>query len=234
MPTAIITGATKGIGKAIAEKLLYEGFDIAICARNENDLRDIQQQWQEKFPEQNILSFAADVGNEDELNYFAREALGRFPVIDILVNNAGIFLPGNVCDEPEGQMEKVMNTNLMSAYHLSRAIIPSMRSQKRGHIFNICSIAALKAYPGGGSYSISKAAMLSLSENLRYELMQDHIKVTAISPGAVWSHSWSGSGIPEGRMMKAADIADTVWSAYSLSAQATIEHIIMRPQPGDL
>ncbi len=109
-----------------------------------------------------------------------------------------------------------------------------MKAQKAGHIFNMCSVASLQAYPNGGAYSITKYALLGFSDNLRYELKDEGIKVTAISPGAVWSNSWSGSGVPPERIMKAEDIAALLWTTYSLSAQATVEHIVLRPQLGDL
>lgn len=234
MPTAIITGATQGIGKAIAEKLLSEGFDIAICARTEKDLEQVKSNWQSQYPNAKIFIQQADAGIESEIKKFAADAIKILGNVDILVNNAGIFMPGNICDEPEGQLEKILQVNVLSAYHLSRASIPIMKQQQSGHIFNICSVAGLKAYPGGGSYSISKYALLGLSENLRYELRNDGIKVTAISPGAVWSNSWSSSGVAEDRIMKAEDIAAILWASYTLSAQADVEHIVIRPQLGDL
>jgi short-subunit dehydrogenase len=160
--------------------------------------------------------------------------LNNFPRIDILVNNAGLFFPGALATEPDDQLENLMQTNVYSAYHLTRAFLPTMKQQKSGHIFNMCSVASLRAYPNGGAYSITKYALLGFSENLRYELMGDGIKVTAISPGAVWTNSWSGSGVAPERIMKAADVAEILWTTYNLSAQATVEHIVLRPQLGDL
>ncbi len=234
MPTAVITGATKGIGRAIAEKLLKEGFDIAICARSINDLHDRRDGWKMTYPDRQIFIQSIDVQEKMQVKDFARNMLHTFTNIDILVNNAGLYLPGKLATEAEGQLEGLMDTNVYSAYHLTRALLPLMKEQKRGHIFNICSVAALQAYPNGGAYSISKYALLGFSDNLRYELRNDGIKVTAISPGAVWSNSWSGSGISPERIMKAEDIANILWSAYTLSDQATVENIVIRPQLGDL
>lgn len=234
MPTAVITGATKGIGKAIAEKLLQQGFDVAICARTTNDLRDIHDEWERLFPERKIFVQNVDVQDKVQIKTFAKNVLDAFPKIDILVNNAGLYFPGNLATEPDDQLENLMATNLYSAYHLTRAILPTMKKHKAGHVFNICSVASLQAYPNGGAYSITKYAMLGFSDNLRYELRNDGIKVTAISPGAVWSNSWSGSGVAPERIMKTADIADMLWSAYGLSPQATVEHMVIRPQLGDL
>lgn len=234
MPTAVITGATKGIGKAIATRLLQEGCDVAVCARSTNNLRDLHDEWERQFPERKVFMQNVDVADKVQVKDFARNILNNFERIDILVNNAGLFLQGNLATEPEEQLEHLIATNLYSAYHLTRALLPVMKKHSSGHIFNICSVAALNAYPSGGAYSISKYALLGFSENLRYELRNDGIKVTAISPGAVWSNSWSGSGVSPDRIMKATDIADVLWNAYNLSPQVTVEHIILRPQLGDL
>ncbi len=109
-----------------------------------------------------------------------------------------------------------------------------MKANGKGHIFNMCSIASLKAYPNGGSYSISKYALLGFSDNLREELMEDGIKVTAICPGATYTPSWEGSGVEPDRIMESADIAAMLWSAYNLSPQANVEMIILRPVKGDI
>lgn len=234
MPTAVITGATKGIGKAIAEKLLQEGFDVAVCARSTNNLRDLHDEWERIYPDRSVFMQNVDVQDKTQVKDFARNIINNFRNIDILVNNAGLYFPGSLATEADDQLESLMATNVYSAYHLTRALLPSMRQHGKGHIFNMCSVAALQAYPNGGAYSITKYALLGFSENLRYELRNDGIKVTAISPGAVWSNSWSGSGVTPERIMKASDIADILWSTYSLSPQATVEHIILRPQLGDL
>jgi short-subunit dehydrogenase len=234
MPHAIVTGATQGIGKAIAEKLLSEGFSVAICARNEGDLKRLEHAWNEKYPSGSILTYAADLGNREEVKAFAATVLSNFPQIDVLVNNAGTYSPGSLAEEPEGQLEAIMAVNLFSAYHVTRAILPSMKKQKKGHIFNMCSVASLKAYPNGGAYSISKYALLGFSDNLRYELMQDNIKVTSICPGATYTRSWASTGLSEDRFMKSEDIADILWASYNLSTGANMETIVLRPLKGDL
>lgn len=234
MPYAVVTGATQGIGRAIAEKLLQEGFSVAICARNATDLAELQQQWQQSFPAATLVCHTADMGVKEQVMAFADAVLAAFPKVDILVNNAGIFIPGQLADEADGHLETLMSVNLYSAYHLTRKLLSPMKQQGGGHIFNICSVASLKAYPNGGSYSITKYALLGFSENLREELMPDGIKVTAICPGATNSRSWAGSGVPAERIMDAGDVANILWAAYTLSAQADVETIVLRPLKGDL
>lgn len=231
---AVITGATQGIGKAIAEKLLQEGFSIAICARSEQDLSSLKSIWTKQFPEAKIIIQKTDVGNKEEVKNFADIVLQEFEQIDILVNNAGLFHPGKLATEPDGYLESLMAINFFSAYHLTRYLLPSMKAKRQGHIFNMCSVASLKAYENGGAYSITKYALLGFSDNLRMELMEDNIKVTAIMPGATWSRSWASSGLPEERFILPTDIADALWSAYSLSPNAVTEHLIIRPLKGDI
>jgi short-subunit dehydrogenase len=143
-------------------------------------------------------------------------------------------VPGKLQNEPSGQLEAQLNVNLFSAYHLTRALLPSMIAAKSGHIFNICSIASLHAYENGGAYSISKFALLGFSKNLRLELKDQGVKVTAVCPGAVYTNSWSGSGVDPKRIMESSDIAKMIYAASQLSPQTVVEDIVMRPQLGDL
>jgi short-subunit dehydrogenase len=168
-----------------------------------------------------------------EVQGFAKWCLS-FGTPNVVINNAGQFLPGSIADEDEGVLEKMIATNLYSAYYLTKALLPAMVANKKGHIFNICSIASLQAYPNGGSYGISKFAMLGFNKNLREELKPTGIKVTAVMPGAVYTDSWSGSGVDPQRIMEAEDIAKMIYAATGLSTQAVVEDIVLRPQLSDL
>jgi short-subunit dehydrogenase len=233
MNTAIITGATHGIGAAIARKFATEHFTLCICSRNLSELELFKTEL-ENIGSPKVYIQPADLSNKETAKKFADFALQSLGTVDVLVNNAGIFIPGNICDEPEGQLEQMMQINVYSAYAITRIIAPSMKQKRKGHIFNICSVASLKAYPMGGSYSISKYALLGFSDNLREELKMDQVKVTAICPGPTNSRSWEGNGVPTERIMPAEDVAKALWSAYDLSKSTNLETIIMRPQFGDL
>jgi len=230
----IVTGGTKGIGLATARAFANLGANLAICSRNAEDLQSFQETFKKDFPDCSVLVFQVDMSKKAETLAFAESIKKQWSQVDVLVNNAGQFLPGQVHLEEEGTLESQIETNLYSAYHLSRAILPVMLPQKSGHIFNLCSIASFMAYPNGGSYSISKFALLGFSKVLRAELMDKGIKVTAVMPGATWSNSWKGVELPESRLMQAADVADAMVSAYQLSPSAVVEEIIIRPQLGDL
>jgi short-subunit dehydrogenase len=123
---------------------------------------------------------------------------------------------------------------MYSAYQLTRQLLPAMMAAKQGHIFNLCSIASLQAYANGGSYSISKFALMGFSKNLREELKPYNIKVTAVYPGAVMTDSWGDFDNSQQRIMEANDIAAMIIAATKLSPQAVVEDIVIRPQLGDL
>jgi NADP-dependent 3-hydroxy acid dehydrogenase YdfG len=236
---AIISGASKGIGFAIAKKFVVQGFDLAICSRHPEEIEKAASELQALRKEARIMTYVCDLQHKEQAQAFGEAALNEGKRIDVLVNNAGTFIPGNITDEADGMLEKMMGINLYSAYHITRSVIHSMKKNElvkgtRGHIFNLSSVAALKAYPNGGSYSISKYALEGFSKNLREELKTDLIKVSTIQPGATMSDSWSGSGIDASRIMRAEDIADAIWMMYSLSPQAVVEDIVLRPQLGDV
>lgn len=234
MPAAIITGASKGIGKAIAHLLVSKGFDVGICARTLEDLLALKSTLLQINPNVKIVAESVNVCDEEAVNAFANACLTNFKTIDILVNNAGVFIPGSIMDLNTTQLKNTIDVNLMSAFWMTKCIAPRMMQQKAGHIFNMCSVASLQAYPNGGAYSISKYALLGFSENLREELKIHNVKVTAICPGAVYTDSWKSSGVDPNRLMEANDIAESLWSAYNLSNKAVVEKIIIRPQLGDL
>jgi len=232
--TVLITGVTKGIGKALAELFAEEGFNIAGCARNEKELNEFKAELWNKYENQRFLFASVDVSDKVAVQAFASDVLAEFERIDILINNAGVFIPGTILGEDDGSFEKQINTNLASAYHLTREIVPSMKNRKYGYVFNICSTASIKAYPNGGSYCISKYAMLGMTKVLREELKEHNVKVTAVMPGATLTDSWKGTDLPETRFIKPQDVAETIWSVFCLSGNSVVEEIVIRPQLGDL
>jgi short-subunit dehydrogenase len=229
----IITGATKGIGRAIAERFAATGFDLIVCARREKDLALMKATLEKKYKIK-CHTFSCNVGDRQSLNSFIEFIKGKFKRIDVLVNNAGLFRPGSILTEEEGLLEELMNVNVLSAYHLTRGIIGLLKKSNKPHIFNMSSIAGIAAYNNGGSYAITKHALQGLTKNLREELKGDNIRVTAVIPGATWSDSWKGVSIPKKRFIPAEDIAEMIFAAYSLRQQAVVEEIIIRPLKGDI
>jgi len=230
----VVTGGTKGIGKSIIEKFAEQGFDIITCARGMADLQRLKTEMSNDYPKVEVFIKCTDVSDKLQISELIEFIFSKRNSIDVLVNNAGIFLPGEFSNEPEGQLETTMNTNLYSAYHLTRGILPSMIKNRDGHIINICSIASIMPYSNGGSYSISKYAMLGMTKVLREEMKQHDIRVTAVLPGATLTASWEGVDLPESRFIKSDDIAKSVFGVYELSKNAVVEEIIIRPQKGDI
>ncbi len=230
--TILITGATKGIGRAIAEKFAEKGFEVAICARTAKEVAQFEQYLTDKYKTK-VIAHACDVSDRKQITSFVRRVKKSWKRLDILVNNAGSFQPGNVTDD-EGMMEELMDSNFFSAYYFSNEILPLMIPHKDGHIFNMCSVASLKAYPQGGCYSVSKHALLGLSRALREELKPHNIQVTSLFPGATYTSSWASSGLPEKRFMDVKDLADLIYNIYNLSDRSVVEEVVLRPMLGDI
>ncbi|MCC5944704.1 MAG: SDR family oxidoreductase [Bernardetiaceae bacterium] len=229
----VITGGTKGIGRAIIEKFAQQGYDIFTCARNQDDLKMLKQEVESQY--QVSLEYeVADLSQASERSAFAKAVKATHKPVGILINNTGVFRPGTIQEEEEGTLELLIQTNLYSAYHLTRALLPDMVARKKGHIFNICSTASFMAYTNGGSYCISKFALYGMSKVLRAELKDKNIRVTSVLPGATFTASWEGADIPQERFMPSEDIAECVWTAFALSDRTVIEDLVLRPQLGDL
>ena len=231
---AVITGASRGIGKALAEIFALHGYNLFLCSKTESHLLSTIEQLKTAYPNISVDGKAMDIGKKANAKIFGEWILNNADSVDVLINNTGTFIQGDVSNEPDGALETMLEVNLFSAYHTTRTIVPKMKAQKSGHIFTICSIASLAAYPGGGSYSISKYALLGFTRNLRAELKEHGIKVTAVIPGAVYTDSWKGSGVSESRIMETGDLAKIMFAASQLSPQAVVEDIVLRPQLGDL
>ena len=244
----IITGASRGIGKATAEIFAANGHNLYLCSRSETALYKTMEELVTKYPNVVIKAKPFDLSKKENAIAFGKWILNLGISIDVLFNNAGTFEPGSVHNEADGTLESQMETNLYSAYYLTRTVLPKMIEQNPrlndsvgqasagsgGYIFNMCSVASIKAYFNGGSYSISKTALYSFSKNLREEMKTHGIKVTSIIAGATYTDSWAESGIEKKRFMEAEDIAKMIYAATQLSAGACVEEILMRPPMGDI
>jgi short-subunit dehydrogenase len=229
----VVTGATKGIGRAVSERFAAAKFDIAACARNPQDLKSMKDDI-ERAHGIRVHTKATDASDKVQVSQFAGFVLSLGQPVDVLVNNAGHFVPGATMDEPEGALESMIAANVYSAYHLTRGLAEHLKQKKSGHVFNMCSIASIKAYPNGGSYAISKFALLGFTKVLREELKEFNIRVTAVMPGATRTASWDGVDLPDSRFMKPEDVAEVIFNAYAISDRSVVEEVIIRPQLGDI
>ena len=230
----VVTGGSQGIGRAIIEKFAAEGFDVVTCARHAADLEVLKMTIEKLNPGSNIYFRQTDVSVKAEALSFAEYVASLNRPVEVLVNNAGYFVPGEISSEPDGNLESMIEANLYSAYHITRGLVSQMKRVRGGHIFNMCSIASIQAYKNGGSYAISKFALLGFSKCLRQELKLHQIRVTAVLPGATKTRSWAASGLPDSRFIKVDDVANTIYTAYALSPNSVVEEIIIRPQEGDI
>lgn len=231
----VVTGATKGIGKAIAVAFAREGYNLFLCARTQKDLKDLQSELSADYPSIEIHIKTVDMSLKQEVITFADSIKATWNQVHILVNNAGVWLPDTLLKEKEeGILEKLIETNLYSAYYLTQNLLPSILAHKTGRIFNICSVASLQFYPDSASYSISKFALLGYTKALREELKPHNVKVTAVLPGATRTNAWKGVEVADNRLMEAKDVAKTIVAIVGLGDSAVVEEILMRPQLGDL
>ena len=235
----IITGGSRGIGKAIAEAFAAEGATLFLCGRNELTLYNSVADLQTRYPGSTVKAKPFDLSVKKNSKEFGTWVLAGLEntvsgKVDVLVNNAGIFTPGSVHNEAEGVLEKMMEINLYSAYHLTRVLVPSMIKARQGLIVNMCSIASLHAYANGGSYSITKFALMGFSKNLREELKPYQVKVMAVYPGAVMTETWGDFDNSGARIMEATDVAAMILASSKLSPQAVVEDMVLRPLLGDL
>ena len=224
---AVITGATKGIGKAIAIKLANEGFNLSVCARTENDLTELKKELEPTGVK--VLAFVADCSKKENVVAFFESTRATFETIDVLVNNVGVFLTGNLLDEDDESFELQQQLNLNATYYFAKYFGKIMRNQRSGHIFNICSIASVEIIENAGAYTVTKTAMLSLNNVLRKELSSHNVKVTAILPGSTLTASWIGTQINPERFVQPADIANSLYSILKLSEGVNVDEIVMTP-----
>lgn len=229
----VISGASRGIGKAVAFRFAQAGCSLVLCARDAHKLDQVRSELLARYPSLSVAVIAVDLTLRADADRVASLCLEQGPP-DVLINNAGSYEPGTCVEADDTVLHRMMAVNLQTAWNLTKALIPSMQSQQKGHIFNLCSIASLRAYENGGCYSISKFALYGLTQNLRLELQPHGIKVTAVLPGAVFTDSWGDFDNSNGRIMLPEDIAAMIYAATQLSPQAVVDQLIVRPQLGDL
>jgi len=224
---AVITGATKGIGRAIAMKLVQQGYDVAVCARTAADLELLAAELRKSGS--NIFTFKADCSIKDEVYAFCNAVKETFGSIDVLINNAGLFLPSEIFEEADDTLESQLQLNLLAPYYVTKFFGKMMIGQGSGHIFTICSVASRVIPENAGSYGVTKSALLSLNDVWRRELSRHNIKVTAVLPGPTLTSSWAGTEIPPDRFVQAGDVADMINAILNLSNGANVDEILMKP-----
>jgi len=234
MKNALITGATKGMGRAIAFALAKQGLNLAICSRNIKDLEQIKAELLNINQQISVITLEADATKKDQLLNFAKTAEQKLGFIQVIVNNIGIYQPTSILDDSEDTFDYQLSANLRPAYELYRYFGKKLAAAKDGHIFNICSIAAITPVVEAGMYSVTKAATLSLSNIMRLEMQQYGVKVTSVIPGSTLTSSWDGMQVDANKMVLPDDIASAVIAIYNMSAGANVNEITITPVFGQI
>jgi 3-oxoacyl-[acyl-carrier protein] reductase len=222
---ALITGAGKGIGKAIAIALAKEGVNVILISRTQLDVEQLAVKI-ENFGVKS-LALTADVSDINSINKAVETALSKFKTIDILINNAGIASFGKFLELEPTEWEKIIQVNLMGTYYTTRAVLPNMIERQTGDIINISSTAGLNGNALTSAYSASKFAVLGLTDSLMQEMRKHNIRVTALTPSTVATDMAKDLNLTDGnpeKVMQSEDIAELIIAQLKLNRRVFIKN----------
>lgn len=233
----LITGATAGIGKACAEKFAAEKFDLIITGRRQERLKDIKTQLEKDYGI-DVLPLSFDVQHKAAVDEAISSLPERWQKIDVLINNAGLALGKDSFEDADiTDWETMLNTNVHGLLYVSKAVLPFMLKNKKGHIVNMGSVAGKEVYEKGNVYCASKFAVDAITKSMRIDLLKDNIKVTGINPGAVETEfslvrfkgdeKTAGSAYDGLRPLTAKDVADMVFYCVNLPEHVCINDVVI-------
>jgi NAD(P)-dependent dehydrogenase (short-subunit alcohol dehydrogenase family) len=225
--TALITGASRGIGFAIAETLGRLGAKLAICARNPTVLESAAAKLRADGNE--VLAGRADVTRAADISSFVQKTLGTLGPIDILVNNAGIGYFGPIQNATEENWDLVLDTNLKAVFLVTKAVAPAMIERRTGHVINIASLAGKNTFKNGAIYCASKWGLMGLTGCMAEDLREFGIRASAICPGSVNTEFSPHTGQDGGKLLQSNDIAHAVEMIVTQAPQSFISEVLMRP-----
>ncbi|MGE6578107.1 3-ketoacyl-ACP reductase [Paenibacillus xylanexedens] len=223
--TAIITGAGKGIGRAIAEALAKEGVHLGLIARTASDLQALQQSLSQEYGVK-VTSAIADISDRTQAEAAVAAIEMELGAVDILINNAGIGKFGTFMEMEPEEWERILHVNVMGTYYVTRAVLPSMIKESSGSIINIASTAGERGFATGSAYCASKFALLGMTESLMQEVRKSNIRVTALTPSTVNTELATNAGLKigdEDRMMQAEDVAELALATLKLSDRVFVK-----------
>ena len=222
---ALITGAGKGIGKAIALALAKEGVNVILVARTQNEIDNVAAK--ARSLRVKALAITADVADINSVNAAIEKALAEFGTIDILINNAGIAAFGKFLELEPTDWERIIQVNLMGTYFVTRAFLPNMIERQTGDIINISSTAGLAGNALTSAYSASKFAVLGLTDSLMQEVRKHNIRVTALTPSTVATDMAKELNLTDGnpdKVMQAEDISELIIAQLKLNRRVFIKN----------
>ncbi len=222
---AIITGGSKGLGKATAIAFAKEGIDVAITGRNEADLQETVTQL--KALGVNAIYAVFDVGNYEAVKTGFKTIIDQLGKVDILVNNAGIAAFGSLNDMEVDQWSKIIQTNVMGMYYVTKEVLPYLINQNEGDIINISSTAGLNGNANTSAYSASKFAVIGMSESLMKEVRKNNIRVCTLTPSTIASDMSINLGIAdknsEDSVLQPDDFAELIVAGLKLPRRAMLK-----------
>ncbi len=224
---AVITGASRGIGRAVAAKFAAEGAKVVISARDVERLNAVKSEIAITGAE--VTSFRADVSNESDIKALVRYAINTYGRIDILVNNAGFGIFKPVIETQTEEFDSLFGVNMRGTFIATREVLADMISRRDGVIINIASLAGKNAVENGAAYAATKWAMLGFAKSLLLEVRKHNIRVVTICPGSVDTDFGSGHRPNRDKILRADDVADTALLAASLPTTAMMSEIDLRP-----
>jgi 3-oxoacyl-[acyl-carrier protein] reductase len=224
---AVVTGASRGIGLAIAQRLGEMGAKLGLCSRDPKKLEAATQQL--RAVASAVFAMPVDVTRADQISSFVQAAQKSLGPIDILVNNAGVGWFGPTQDATEEAWDSVLDTNLKSVFLMSKAVVPSMIERKTGHIINIASLAGKNTFKNGGVYCASKWGLMGLTGCMAEDLRQYGIRVSAVCPGTVDTEFSPHTGKDPAKLLQSEDIAHAVAMLVTQAPQSFISEVLIRP-----
>lgn len=230
---AFVTGATRGIGRAIATRLAPRCNAMILVARDEAALSETSRELRELGCDK-VEAWPIDLAKPTDVASLAERLSDFQGPIDATILNAGTFFEGSLGDSVSSDFRETLEVNLVANYELVKVLLPRLRLSAFPRVIIVGSTAGAETYPLGPLYSVSKWGLRGYAFNLRRELMTSGIGVTYIAPGATLTDLWEGEDLPPGRLLEADDIARVVACVLDLSTQAVVEEIVVRPMLGDI
>ena len=226
---AVVTGASKGIGKAIALALADEEMDIIIFGRDVDALEKVQKEIKAKGV--NCEYFAGDVGDEKFVQISIKKITDIYGKIDHLINNAGVGILKKLQESKLDEFKELVNANVYGVYNFSRAAVGNMIKKKKGSIINIVSLAGKNGFIGGTMYGATKHAVLGFTKSLMFEVREYNVRVAAVCPGSVATEFGTGHNLQKEiqKVLAPEDVAHAVLSIINLPVRALISEIDLRP-----
>jgi 3-oxoacyl-[acyl-carrier protein] reductase len=228
--TALVTGATEGIGRATALALGRAGYRVGICSRSiekvEATLAELRAQGV------TAAGAAADVADPDQVRHLVDQVRGALGEIEVLVNNAGVLIARPIDELTLEDWDVTMATNLRSLYLTTRLVLPGMRTRRQGTIVNVASLAGRNGFVGGSAYSASKHAVLGFSRSLMLEVRKDNVRVIAICPGSVATGMLRNQAMlkpDHERILRPEDVAASILHVLTLPTGALVSELDIRP-----